>query len=60
MREPRDYHEQADHARQLADITVQRNFEEILRRVAEELDRLANKIAADGTDFRNPERVERS
>ena len=59
MRDPRDYHEQADHARRLADITVQRNVEEILRRVAEELDRLADKIAADGADFRNPERLER-
>ena len=44
MRDPRDYHEQADHARRLADITVQRNVEEILRRVAEELDRLADKM----------------
>ena len=60
MRDPRDYHAQADHARRLADVTVQRNVEEILRRVAEELDRLADKIAADGADFRNPERLERS
>ena len=44
MRDPRVYQEQADHARRLADITVQRNVEEILRRVAEELDRLADKM----------------
>jgi len=59
MRDPPDYHEQAVHARRLADITFQRNVEEILRRVAEELNRLADKITADGADFCNPERLER-
>jgi len=49
MRDPRDYHEQADHARRLADITIQPNVEEILRRVADELDHLAHDLAAGET-----------
>jgi hypothetical protein len=55
-----DYHAQADHARRLADITVQRNIEEILRRVAAEFDHLAEEIAVGEADFRNPKRLERS
>ena len=47
MRDPRDYHEQADHARRLADITIQPNVEEILRRVADELDHLAHDPASE-------------
>ena len=39
------YHKQADHARRLADVTVQPNVEETLRRVARELDRLADDVA---------------
>jgi hypothetical protein len=49
-----DYHAQADHARRLADITVQRNIAEILRRVAAEFDHLAEEIAAGEADLRNP------
>lgn len=49
------YHAQADHARQLADITLQPNLEEVLRRVAEELDHLADDSATDEADFRDPE-----
>jgi hypothetical protein len=45
MRRSYYYHAQADHARRLADITVQPNVEEILRRVAEELDHLAGAVA---------------
>ena len=39
------YHAEADHARRLADITIQQNLEELLRRVAAELDHLADDIA---------------
>jgi hypothetical protein len=52
------YHAQADHARRLADITVQQNVEEILRRVAEELDRLADDVAAGEADSRDPEMLQ--
>jgi hypothetical protein len=38
------YHAQADHARRLADITLQPNLEEVLRRVAKELDDFADDI----------------
>jgi hypothetical protein len=58
MRDPRDYHEQADHARRLADITIQPNVEEILRRVADELDHLAHDLAAGETGSRDLENTE--
>ena len=58
MRDPRDYHEQADHARRLADITIQPNVEEILRRVADELDHLAHDLAAGETCSRDLENTE--
>jgi hypothetical protein len=51
MRRSSYYHAQADHARRLADITVQPNVEEILRRVAEELDHLAGAVAVGEPDF---------
>ncbi len=40
--------------------TIQPNVEEVLRRVAEELDHLADEIAAGEADFRDPEMLERS
>ena len=51
------YHAQADHARRLADITVQQNVEEILRRVAEDLDRLADDAAVGEAHFLDPDRL---
>jgi hypothetical protein len=42
----RTFHAQAHHARQLADMTIQPQVEEILRRVADEFDGLAHNIAA--------------
>ena len=59
MRHSRDYHAQADHARRLADITVQRNIEEILRRVADELARLAEDGATGEANSRDREILER-
>jgi hypothetical protein len=47
MRRSSYYHAQADHARRLADMTFQPHLEEILRRVADEFDRLADNIVAD-------------
>jgi hypothetical protein len=58
MRRSYYYHAQADHARRLADITVQPNVEEILRHVAEELDRLADDVAAGEPDFGDPEMLQ--
>jgi len=45
------YREQADHARRLAAMTVQQNLEELLHRVADELDGLAHDVASSEADF---------
>jgi hypothetical protein len=50
------YRAQADHARLLADITVQDNLEEVLRRVAERFDQLADQIAAAESGSTDPEK----
>jgi hypothetical protein len=47
MRRSHHYHAQADRARRLADVTIQQNVAEILRRVADELDHLAKDVTAD-------------
>jgi len=52
------YRAQADHARRLAEITVQPNLERELLHVAEELNHLAKKIASDDTDFLRSEVLE--
>jgi hypothetical protein len=52
------YRAQADHARLLAEITVQPNLERELRHVAEELDHLAKEIASDDTNFLRSEVLE--
>jgi hypothetical protein len=46
MRRSHHYHAQADRARLLADVTIQQNVAEILRRVADELDHLAEDVTA--------------
>jgi len=46
------YHAEADHARRLADMTIQPNVKQVLRRVAEELDHLADEISAGEVDLR--------
>jgi hypothetical protein len=46
MRRLFGYHAEADHARRLAEITIQPNVAQELRRVAEEFDRLAEDLAA--------------
>jgi hypothetical protein len=56
MRRSYFYHAQADHARRLADITIQQNVEEILRRVAVELDHLADEAASDQAGFCDPDK----
>ena len=52
------YHEQAGHARRLADVTVQLNVEETLRRVARELDRLADDVATAEAAHQHPDVLE--
>jgi hypothetical protein len=52
------YHAEADHARRLAEMTVQPNVAQELRRVAEEFDRLANNLAEGEPDFHQPEILE--
>jgi hypothetical protein len=60
MRGSSYYYAEADHARRLADITAQPNVEEVLRRVAEEFDRLADDFATGDVDFHYPEIPEHS
>ena len=45
------YHAEADHARLLAEMTIQPNVAQELSRVAEEFDRLADNIAAGEPEF---------
>jgi hypothetical protein len=49
------YHAVADHARLLAEMTIQPNVAQELRRVAEEFDRLADNLAVGETEL-NPSR----
>jgi len=58
MRRSSYYHAEAEHARRLAEVAIQPNVEEALRRVAEEFDRLADDLAADDVDFHQPEYLE--
>ena len=58
MRRSSYYHAEAEHARRLAEITIQPNMEEVLRRVAEEFDRLADDLAVNDVDFHQPEYLE--
>jgi hypothetical protein len=55
MRRSFYYHAKADHARRLSDMTIQQTLEALLRRVAAELDHLADDIATPEVDFRSPE-----
>ena len=45
------YHAEADHARRLAEITIQPNVAEELRRVAEEFDRLTGDLTTRELEF---------
>jgi hypothetical protein len=49
------YHAEADHARRLAEMTIQPNVAQELLRVAEELDRLADDLAVREPELRHPE-----
>jgi hypothetical protein len=51
------YLEQADHARRLAEATVQHNVAELLLLVARELDDLADHPDGGAADLRDSERV---
>jgi hypothetical protein len=52
------YHAEAGHARRLAEMTIQPNVAQELRRVAEEFDRVANDLAEGEPDFHQPEILE--
>ena len=54
------YRAEADHARRLAEITVQPNVAQELRRVAEEFDRLADDLAAREPALHRPETLSAS
>ena len=54
------FHAQADHARLLADVTVQESLAEALLRVAEQFDRLAEQIATKESDYIDPEMADHS
>jgi hypothetical protein len=54
------YRAEADHARRLAETTIQPNVEEVLRRIADEFDSLADDFATDEVDFHQSEILERS
>jgi hypothetical protein len=60
MRGSSYYLAEASHARRLAEMTIQPNVEEVLRRVAEEFDRLADEFATDDVGFHHPEIPEHS
>ena len=50
-----DYRKQADHARQLAEATWQHNLEEMLYRLAQDFDEIAEDIEVGATGVRHPE-----
>jgi hypothetical protein len=58
MRRPSHYRAEADHARRLAEMTIQPSVEEVLRRVADEFDRLADEFATDEVNFHHSEILE--
>ena len=47
MRQRSYYREQAEHARRLADASLQVNLEEELRRIAQQFEHLANDVVAE-------------
>jgi hypothetical protein len=49
------YHAEANHARRLAEVTIQPNMAQELRRVADEFDRLADDMAAGEPEFHHPD-----
>ena len=60
MRGSSYYRAEADHARRLAEMTIQPNVEEVLRRIADEFDSLADDFATGEVDFHQSETLEHS
>jgi adenylate cyclase len=54
------YHAEVEHARRLAELTIQPNVAEVLLCIAEEFDRLADDFATGEVDFHYPEIPEHS
>lgn len=55
MHPPRYYREQAQHARRLASLTHQSEMTEMLQRVAEALEDIAQDLEVGAADIRHPE-----
>jgi hypothetical protein len=49
------YREQADHVRQLAELTWQDDLEAVLRRIAQDYDEVADDLEAGVTEIRHTE-----
>jgi hypothetical protein len=49
------YRHEADHARRLAELTWQPDLEDMLRRLAQDFDEIADDIEAGATEMRHPE-----
>jgi hypothetical protein len=58
MRDSSYYRAQADHARLLADITVQESVAAVLRGAVEQFDHLADRVANSESDFIDTEITE--
>jgi hypothetical protein len=54
MRRSSCHHAEVDHARRLAELTIQPNVEEVLLCIAEEFDRLADDFATGEVDSTIP------
>jgi hypothetical protein len=57
MNGPSDYREQANHLRQLAEMTWQDDLKELLRRAACDYDEIADDLEGDGTEIRHKELI---
>jgi hypothetical protein len=55
MHPPRYYREQAEHARRLANLTHQPEMSEMLQRMAEDFEDIADDLEAGAVDVRHPE-----
>lgn len=55
MHPPRYYREQAQHARRLARLTHQSEVTEMLQRMAEDLEDIAQDLEVGAVDVRHPE-----
>jgi len=57
MNGPSDYREQANHLRQLAEMTWQDDVDALLRGAARDYDEIADDLEAGGTEIRHNELI---